>query len=618
MIQNFLNIGIEPKGNRPSQKVKCPNCVKVGKKTITDTPLSIDLISGLYHCHRCGWSGCVADKPQNNYNFIPKKVKYQIPNKTNFTKLSDEALKFFTNRGITQEVVIANKIAMSKDGKSIIFPYIRNGVLVNFKQRFLDAKDFRQGKDAEPIMYNYDRCKGQKELILNEGEGDSMAYEVAGFTNVTSVNQGAPNVNDKNIDKKLECVTNCYELFEEAEKIYLATDNDPNGRRLRDELIRRFGAEKCFLVDFNDCKDANEYLLKYGALELKKTIENAKEVPVEGVFTSEDVKQSMLDSFRNGKRRGTTTYWDVIDKAWTWRTQEVNIWTGYQNEGKSLFLQSLCLLKAFHDGDSFAFFTPENLPMDDFFDDVIETFVGKSSDPMFKGNQMSEREYLDAIYFINDKFYLIYPEKDFTIDTIFDKTKFLVRKKGIRHLIIDPYNTVEHKMSDSSREDLYISKFMANLKRFAIENDISIHLVAHQKTPIKDSGGKYIRPDLNAIKGGGTFSDKADNVCFVWRPDRALDFKSTAVTVGSQKIKKQKLVGVPQDIEFIEFNRKTNRYYFNGRSPFDEVDRIRAKQKEVVQESLEFNVMSQSDAIKPNTSWDLDLNNLQVEDDCPF
>jgi hypothetical protein len=26
-----------------------------------------------------------------------------------------------------------------------------------------------------------------------------------------------------------------------------------------------------------------------------------------------------------------------IDKAWTWRAKEVNLWTGYQNEGKSLF-----------------------------------------------------------------------------------------------------------------------------------------------------------------------------------------------------------------------------------------------------------------------------------------
>jgi twinkle protein len=253
-------------------------------------------------------------------------------------------------------------------------------------------------------MFNYDRCNGQKEIIICEGEFDCMAFEEAGFTNVTSVNQGAPNENDKNIDKKLECITRCYEMFDNAEKIYLATDNDANGRRLKDELIRRLGAERCFSVDLSDCKDANEYLIKYNKLSLLEVIKNAKEIPIDGIFTAENEKLLMLDSFRNGKKRGQTTHWEDIDKAWTWRTGEVTIWTGYQNEGKSLFLQSLCLLRAFHDSEKFAFFSPENIPIGDFFDDMIETFVGKSTDPHYKHNQMGESEYLQSIDFISEHF----------------------------------------------------------------------------------------------------------------------------------------------------------------------------------------------------------------------
>lgn len=589
MVNNFSEIGIEPKGNKLEQKVTCPNCVKVGKTNIKDTCLSINLDSGLYNCHKCGWSGCVKPK-----DFKPMYVK---PTKQNFTKLSDKALELFTQRGISQKVVMENKIAMSKDGQSVIFPYLRNGELINYKQRFLDKKDFRQGKDAEPIMFNYDRCNGQKEIIICEGEFDCMAFEEAGFTNVTSVNQGAPNENDKNIDKKLECITTCYEMFDNAEKIYLATDNDANGRRLKDELIRRLGAERCFSVDLNDCKDANEYLIKYNKLSLSEVIKNAKEIPIDGIFTAENEKLLMLDSFRNGKKRGQTTHWEDIDKAWTWRTGEVTIWTGYQNEGKSLFLQSLCLLRAFHDSEKFAFFSPENIPIGDFFDDMIETFVGKSTDPYYKHNQMGESEYIQSIDFISEHFFLIYPSKDFEFETILDKAKYLVRKKGIRHLIIDPYNTVEHKMKMGEREDLYISRFMSELKRFALQNDIGIHLVAHQLTPPKDTNGRYVRPDLNRIKGGGTFSDKADNVNFIWRPNRALDFSDTEVIFGSQKIKKQKLTGTPQDIININFLRKTNRYYIGGKSPFDEIDWILNRVKEAKQEEITF-------SFTPNTDFD--------------
>lgn len=581
MISEFLNIGINPKGNKPEQKVQCPNCVRLGKTNYKDTCLSINLIEGLFNCFKCGWSGCVK----------PKEIKmnYKRPTKQNFTKLTDKALKLFTDRGITQQVVNENKIVMSKDGESIIFPYLRNGELINYKQRFIERKDFRQAKDAEAIMYNYDRCINQKEIIVCEGEFDCLAFEVAGFINVTSVNQGAPNAQDKNIDKKLECITNCFELFENTEKIYIATDNDENGHRLKDELIRRFGQEKCSIVNFNDCKDANEYLLKYGIEELKKVVKNAKEVPINGIFTLEDSFEEMLHTFRHGKTRGSTTYWNEIDQAWTWRSKEVTIWTGYQNEGKSLFLLSLSALKSFFEGWKFAVFSPENTPIMDFFDDLIETYIGKSSDPYYKSNQMSEEEYIEACNFVNNHFYMIYPDENFELNTILEKTKYLIRKQGVRALIIDPYNTIEHKMRNGEREDLYISRFMSSLKRFAVDNDISVHLVAHQLTPKKDAKGLYPRPDTNMIKGGGTFADKADNTLFVWRPERALDFSSTSVIFGSQKIKKQKLVGIPQDIQGIEFQRKTNRYYINGVSPFDTIDEMRTgKRKEVITPNLDF------------------------------
>lgn len=608
-MMNFEELGIRLRGNKDEQKVCCPNCEKVGKTNLKDTCLSVKISEGLYNCHKCGWSGCI--KPKQN------EVRYELPTKQNFTKLSDEALKLFTDRGISQLVVMNNKIAMSKDGQSVIFPYLRNGELVNYKQRFIDRKDFRQAKDAEPIMYNYDRCVGKSEIIVCEGEFDAMAFEVAGFENVTSVNQGAPNVSDKNIDKKLECITNCHELFENAEKIYLAVDNDDNGRRLQTELIRRFGATKCFIVSFEDCKDANEYLQKHGRLKLAEQIALAKEVPVDGIFKIDDVWDSMLDGFRNGKERGSSTYWSEVDVAWTWRNKEVNIWTGYQNEGKSLFLESLCVLKAFYEGWKFVFFSPENTPLNDFYDNLIEIYIGKSADPFFKANQMTEEEYLEAKNFIREHFFVIYPEKDFELETIFEKTKYLIRKYGIRCLTIDPYNTVEHKLRAGEREDLYISRFMADLKRFAVENGICVNLVAHQLTPQKDANGRYLRPDTNRIKGGGTFADKADNVLFVWRPNRALDFSDTQVTFGSQKIKKQKLVGIPQDVEGIEYKRKTNRYYCGGRSPFDTVDELRIGQRKHEQKAKDLMGTSHDFfSVSLNDHKNTDFEN--VNDGLPF
>jgi len=571
MQENFSDLGIKLKGNSAQQKVNCPNCYRLGKENYKDNCLSVNLQDGLYNCHKCGWSG----KLKKIDDFIMTKKDYKAPQRNKLKKITTQGKSFLNARGITDEVIEANKIVCTKDGRSIVFPYFRDGKIINYKTRGIDGKFFTQSKDSEPIIYNYDRCVNSDTIVICEGEMDSLSWEVAGIDFHTSVNAGAPNVGDKNIDKKLECITTCYHVFENAKQIYIATDEDDNGRNLQKELVRRFGADKCLLVDLSPFKDANEVLLAEGPESLQKRLKTSVNPKIEGIFSTDDVVDSMLDGFKNGQERGSTTHIPLLDKAWTWRKGEVNIWTGYQNEGKSLFINQLSTIKACFDNWKFAVFSPENMPMNDFYNEIIEMYIGKSTDPFHGSLQMTEEEYKEGIEFCRKHFFLIYPRKDFELETIFERAKYLVKTQGVRSLIIDPYNTVQHKMRSGEREDLYISRFMSELKRFALDYDLSVHLVAHQVTPLKSEDGRYIKPDLNRIKGGGTFSDKADNVLFVWRPDRAIDFSSKNVIFGSQKIKKQKLVGIPQELHLIDFNVKKQRYYFGTFTPFDEYDKIR-------------------------------------------
>ena len=162
-----------------------------------------------------------------------------------------------------------------------MFPYFRNNELINYKTRGINDKIFTQSRNGLPIIYNYDSYN-EKLIIICEGEIDSLSWEVVGITWHTSVNMGAPNVHDKNIDKKLECISNCYEVFEQAERIYVATDDDDNGRYLSEELVRRFGAEKCKIVSFKPYKDANELLLNEGIEALKDRVRQASDPKIEG------------------------------------------------------------------------------------------------------------------------------------------------------------------------------------------------------------------------------------------------------------------------------------------------------------------------------------------------
>jgi twinkle protein len=287
----------------------------------------------------------------------------------------------------------------------------------------------------------------------------------------------------------------------------------------------------------------------------------------------------MLQNFRKGKEAGSKTYVRDMDniqsggiqnKMWSWKAGEFNLWTGYNNEGKSQFLIFLCVLKAINEGWKFAFFSPENYPPDEFFDDIIHTITGKSTDRAYKNFDLTEQEYLAAFDLVKDNFFFVYPEKDgipdFRIEQIESVFEFLVWERGVSAVIVDPYIKIRHEMSAGEQEHLYASRFMMDRINFTRKNNVSYHLVMHQTTPRKEKDGNYPPPSLYQIKGGGTFADSTDNTISVWRPNRATDPNDTTVIIKTDKIKKQKLVGVPFEIT-IDFNRKRNRYI--GKDGFD-------------------------------------------------
>ena len=572
-IEQFNVHGIPNKAKTST----CPKCSHLRKKK-NDKCMSVYWDTGIGSCNHCGEIVQLHTyKKRDQVKEYVKPVINQIG--SNF---SDGFIRYITeSRAISLNALNALKIREAKEWmpqtkkeeNCICFDYWLNSEVVNIKYRD-GRKNFKLYKGAEKIFYNLDNIATSNDCIIVEGEFDVLAFVTAGHSNCVSVPNG---FNLKGDTVNLDYLDNYLSYFDNKETIYLAVDNDEAGRKGQKEFIRRLGADRCKIVDFRDCKDANEYLIKYGKVELSNTLTSAKDVRIEGIFTAFDVKESMLDGYENGQKRGTTTYVPQIDKAWTWRGGEVNIWSGYQNEGKSLMLNQLCAVRAYWEDAKVALFSPENMPLDDFYNDLIEMFIGKSSDPYYSNNYMSKDEYLEGMEFVNKNFFLIYPEKDFTLESIFERTKYLVKKEGVRTLIIDPYNTVEHKMKAGEREDLYISRFMAQLKRFSVEFDLSINLVAHQLTARKNpkDSNRYFKPDLNNIKGGGTFADKADNVLYVWRPNRPIDYRDTEVIFGSQKIKKQKLVGRPKDIENIHFDIKQNRYLFDGETPFSKIDQHR-------------------------------------------
>ena len=190
---------------------------------------------------------------------------------------------------------------MPQTGKAentIQFNYIMGDQLINIKYRD-GRKNFKLYKGAEKVFYNINSIVGFDTCVITEGEMDVLALHEAGIKNAISVPNGAT-LNSNNLDY----LDNCIDYFEDKEKVILAVDNDEPGQALQQELIRRLGAEVCFMASFEDCKDANEYLIKYGKEQLKNKINDARPVPLENVKTFKDIEDEITDFVKNGFKPG--------------------------------------------------------------------------------------------------------------------------------------------------------------------------------------------------------------------------------------------------------------------------------------------------------------------------
>lgn len=479
--------------------------------------------------------------------FEPKQ--YTLPVWKNLTNLSDRAVKYFEGRMISQKTL--NRMRVYTDTEFmpqfdkvvdvICFPYFVGDKLVNIKFRG-PQKSFKLVSGAELIFWNIDCLQKTDEVIIVEGEIDLLSFIQAGFDNVISVPNGA--------NKNLEYLDNCIDAFKDIKRVYLATDQDTKGIDLRDELIRRFGPERCYVVSFKDKKDANDYLLSYGPA-LKDVIKEAQPVPVKGIVDAGMMYADIRNLYENGIKSGLKINQDEIDKFVTWESGRLAIVTGIPSSGKSEFVDYIVTKLNLLHGWKAAFFTPENFPLKYHYAKIFEKLIGKK----MSISEANEIEYDMAYEHIRDNFFYILNEEDFTIKNILDSAKILVRSKGIKILVIDPYNKLEHKYNDS--ETQYISRFLDQIITFAKINDLLLILVAHPKKMDKDKEGKTHVPSLYDISGSANFYNKTDYGMTVHRKAGPDNVMINEVEVHFQKIK-YKHLGV-QGIAELKYN------YVNGR-----------------------------------------------------
>ena len=531
-------------GNKSEGKVNC-TCVfcskdrKPANQKVKCATVYFD--TGYFKCNHCGEEGQL-----HTYDKNEDIKKYSKPNfKYTECQYSDELLKYVVNvRKIKESTLKHFKI--TEKGEWFSFPYFLNKEVVNVKSRTINKK-FLLAKDAEKIFYNLDSIRVNDVAVIVEGEFDVLAYYEAGIYNVVSVPNGFNSKGEIN----MSYLDNYYNFFENKEKIIIAVDNDEAGEHGKKELIRRFGAEKCYTVDFKDCKDANDFLIKYGSIPLSETIEQARQIPLEHVESVNDYLDDLEDFYLNGMPKGYTTGIKNLDENYSIELGQYTVVTGPPGSGKSEMVDAMCVGYSLKYGFKTAYASPENKPNKLHSDEILRKIIGYR--PATRENLNSKR-YKDGIEFLDNNFYHVEFNGYDLLKTL-SKFKELVKRLGTRVFVIDPYNKV--KLKESSHKNLteYTNDYFNEVDKFCKETQSICYVVCHPvKMPVVEGTKTFKMPTPYEIKGGGEIYDMAYHMLgFVRDKERDL------VMCETLKVKFQHL-GSSSQTFWLGWNMNNGRY----------------------------------------------------------
>jgi len=491
------------------------------------------------------------------YDYQSRKRFY----KGNDNQLSDKAVKYFNERGITQKTLIRNKITegeeympqLNKKVNTIQFNYFREGELVNVKYR--DAKkNFKLVKGAEKILYGLDDITESDEIIIVEGEVDKLSFEESGYKNCVSVPNGASNM-------KMEYLDSCQDYLNKAKKVYIAVDNDEPGIKLEKELSRRIGRDKCLRVNYpNDCKDANDVLVKHSLIKLDGCLKSATSYPLEGIVEINSIYSDIDRLYKRGLPRGLTVGHREFDETFSFVSSQLTVITGIPTHGKSHWLEHMCMRLSCEHGWKFGMFSPEHFPIELHFSVLAEKFIGKSFRDSVDLPRIDKQELDYSKEFIHEHFKWIRPDgESFSIDAILESARGLILRHGINAIIIDPYNKITHDFGNNN-ETTYINNLLTRLNVFKQKYDVHIFLVAHPRKMMKNHSGMYEVPTLYDVAGSSNFYNQVDNGITVYR-----NFMEKITTVHVQKVKFRHLGNI-NAVDF-KYNYLNGRFYETGEDP---------------------------------------------------
>lgn len=474
-----------------------------------------------------------------------KKV-FKRPTKPQCRVSEGDVLSWLKSRGLKEETVTAFKVReQTRDGKTYaVFPYMREGELVNVKYRNVhEKKDMRQESGAEPCLFGWHLiAPNTRTIAITEGELDAMSLHQVGFP-ALSVNAGAANH---------QWIENDWERLERFSEILICFDNDEAGNKGASEVMRRLGIERCKRVIF-PAKDANDYLMN-GAdrSDFDASIMEAKPQDPEELRQASDFIDKVKSMFypAEAEERDPALRLDKDLDWFEFRPGEISVWTGYNGHGKSLMVSQV-LVGLMQQGEKFVIFSGEMTPQN-----VLKRMVKQIT-----GLDRPSRSYIDAVgEWLLDKAWIFNVVGSASLDRLMEVFLYANKRYGTRHFVIDSLmmtDVPEDGVGSMTAQKEAIRKICD----FARRNGCHVHLIAHPRKGRDETGS----PGKMDVAGSSKITDGADNVFTVWSKRKDESEEATDEPDALLELQKQRNGEVQHFKLWLWFNREAQQFATNSK-----------------------------------------------------
>jgi len=411
-------------------------------------------------------------------------------------------------------------VTPTRVGNVLAFPFLRHGEEVATKYR-APGKRFWQRPNAQKRFYNADvlddpgLADGRLPLVITEGEIDCMTAVQSGFPCSVSVPDGAPPARtgagtlidvpegaediDPERDAKFSFVQADWDALARVKRIVLAVDADEPGKRLLAELARRLGRARCYFVRYpTECKDLNEVLVKHGQKAVQECINAAKPMPVSGLYRVEDLPAEP-------ELEHVTTGWRNVDDLLRPYRPALMVVSGFANNGKSIWtVQFVAHLMAKYEW-------PVAIASFEMRTGIVRAQLERCvAEGIHRDTRFNSVH--AAGYVVRERALFIAPnpgvDEDTDLDWLLERATTAVIRHGVKCLLIDPWNEIEHRRPNGESLTEYTGRALRKLKRWANDFDCLVVVVVH---PAKSAANKAPEDmTLYDVSASAHWANKAD------------------------------------------------------------------------------------------------------------